>query len=53
MRRLILLTFFLVALLVAGCGGTSTANLSSDDAAVVGSKQITKDQFEQLMGRAK
>lgn len=53
MKRLILLTFFSVALVVAGCGGTSTANLSSDDVAVVGSKQITKDEFGQLMDRAK
>jgi parvulin-like peptidyl-prolyl isomerase len=52
MKRLILLTVFSVAL-VAGCGGTSTATLSSNDAAVVGSKQISKDEFQQLMDRAK
>jgi len=40
-------------LVVAGCGGTSTATLSSNDAAVVGSKQVTKDQFQSLMDRAK
>jgi len=53
MKRLILLAFCLLVLLVAGCGGTSTASLSSDDAAVVGSKPITKDQFQSLMDRAK
>jgi parvulin-like peptidyl-prolyl isomerase len=52
MKRLILLTFFSVALVVAGCGGTSTATLSSDDAAVVGSQQITKEEFQSLMDRA-
>jgi parvulin-like peptidyl-prolyl isomerase len=52
MKRLILLTFFLIALVVAGCGGTSSATLSSDDAAVVGSQQITKDEFQSLMERA-
>ena len=53
MKRLILLAFCLLVLLVAGCGGTSTATLSSNDAAVVGSKPITKDQFQSLMDRAK
>jgi parvulin-like peptidyl-prolyl isomerase len=40
-------------LVAAGCGGSSTATLGSDDAAVVGSKPITKDQFQGLMDRAK
>src|SRR2546426_744226 len=53
MKRLILLAFCLLVLLVAGCGGTSTATLSSNDAAVVGSEPITKDQFQSLMDRAK
>jgi parvulin-like peptidyl-prolyl isomerase len=53
MRRLILLAFLLLALVVAGCGGTSTANLGSDDAAIVGSQAITKEQFRSLMERAK
>jgi foldase protein PrsA len=52
MKRLILLTFLLIAVGVAGCGGTSTATLSSDDAAVVGSQQITKEEFQSLMDRA-
>jgi foldase protein PrsA len=53
MKRLILLAFLLLALVVAGCGGTSTATLSANDAAVVGSEPITKDQFQGLMDRAK
>ncbi len=53
MKRSILLSFLSLALVAAGCGGTSAARLSSNDAAVVGSKQITKDQFQGLMDRAK
>ena len=52
MKRLILLTFSSLALVAAGCGGTSTANLGSDDAAVVGSTPITKAEFQSLMDRA-
>jgi foldase protein PrsA len=53
MKRPILLAFLLLALVVAGCGGSSTATLSANDAAVVGSEPITKDQFQGLMDRAK
>ena len=53
MRRSILLTLCSLALVAAGCGGTSTASLSSNDAAVVGSQAITKDEFQGLMDRAK
>jgi parvulin-like peptidyl-prolyl isomerase len=53
MRRLLLFGFASLALLAAGCGGTTTASLGSDDVAVVGGQHITKDQFQQLMGRAK
>ena len=53
MKRSILLALISLVLVVAGCGGTSTATLSSNDAAVVGSKQVTKDQFQSLMDRAK
>jgi parvulin-like peptidyl-prolyl isomerase len=53
MKRTILLAFLSLALVAAGCGGTATATLSSNDAAVVGSKPITKDQFQGLMDRAK
>jgi foldase protein PrsA len=53
MKRLAVFAFIALALVLAGCGGTSTANLGSDDVAVVGSQSITKDQFQSLMGRAK
>ena len=53
MKRLVPLLLLSAALLVAGCGGTSTATLGSSDAAIVGSQQITKDQFRELMDRAK
>ena len=52
MRRSILLAFCFLAFVVAGCGGSSTATLNSNDAAVVGSKAVTKDQFQSLMNRA-
>jgi len=53
MRRLVLFGFASLALLAAACGGTTTANLGSDDVAVVGDQQISKEQFQQLMARAK
>lgn len=53
MRRFLLFAFASLAVLAAGCGGSSTASLASDDVAVVGSKEITKDQFQALMDRAK
>src|SRR6266480_3163797 len=53
MKRPILLALISLVLVVAGCGGSSTATLSSNDAAVVGSEPITKDQFQSLMDRAK
>src|SRR6266516_3611186 len=53
MRRLLLFAVASLALIAAGCGGSSTASLGSDDVAVVGSQQVTKDQFQQLMARAK
>jgi parvulin-like peptidyl-prolyl isomerase len=52
MRRLLLFGFASLALLVAGCGGTTSASLGSDDVATVGDQQISKDQFQQLMARA-
>jgi parvulin-like peptidyl-prolyl isomerase len=52
MRRLVLFGFAMLALLAAGCGGTTTASLGSDDVAVVGDQQVSKDQFQQLMARA-
>jgi len=53
MRRLLLFGFASLALLAAGCGGTSSASLGSGDVAVVGSKEVTKDKFQELMARAK
>jgi foldase protein PrsA len=43
-----------VGVLVAGCGGGGgTASLGGGDVAAVGGQQVTKDQFQALMGRAK
>jgi foldase protein PrsA len=44
-----------VGVLVAGCGGGGggSASLSGADVAAVGGQQVTKDQFQALMGRAK
>ena len=52
MRRLVLFGFASLALFAAACGGTTSATLGSDDVAVVGDQQISKDQFHQLMARA-
>jgi parvulin-like peptidyl-prolyl isomerase len=55
MRRTVLFAFTLLALVLAGCGGSSksAAHLGTDDVAVVGSEHITKEQFQGLMNRAK
>jgi parvulin-like peptidyl-prolyl isomerase len=53
MRRLLLIAVFSLAVVAAGCGGSTTANLGADDVAVVGSMQVTKVQFQELMARAK
>jgi parvulin-like peptidyl-prolyl isomerase len=53
MKRAVLLASLALAFVAAGCGGTSTASLGSDDVAVAGSQEITKEQFQALMGRAK
>jgi len=42
-----------LALVIAGCGGKSTAKLSAQDVAVVGDAKITKQQFDDLMATAK
>jgi foldase protein PrsA len=43
-----------VGLLAAGCGGGGgTAKLGGGDVAVVGGQEVTRDQFQALMGRAK
>jgi parvulin-like peptidyl-prolyl isomerase len=51
MKRLVL--FASLALVAAGCGGSNTASLGSDDVAIAGSQAITKEQFQALMGRAR
>ena len=53
MRRPLLFACASLALLAAGCGGTTTASLSASDVAVVGGQHITKDQLNSLMDRAK
>lgn len=53
MKRLAFLAFCSLALVAAGCGGSSSATLSNDDVAVAGTQQITKAQFAALMNRAK
>jgi foldase protein PrsA len=53
MKRLALLAFVLLVLVVTGCGGsTSTASLGSEDVAVVGSAQISREDFQRTMARA-
>jgi parvulin-like peptidyl-prolyl isomerase len=52
MRRLLLIGGCCLALVAAGCGGSTTASLGSDDIAVVGSKPISKEKFQELMARA-
>jgi parvulin-like peptidyl-prolyl isomerase len=52
MRRTILFALASLALVAAGCGGTSTASLGDGDVAVVGSKSVTKEQFQALMNQA-
>ena len=53
MKRLAFLAICSLALVAAGCGGSSSATLNDDDVAVAGSQQITKAQFTALMNRAK
>src|SRR6266545_4475090 len=51
---LALISLAVIALVAGGCGGgSSVARLGSDDVAVVGSKGISKTQFQGLMDRAK
>lgn len=53
MKYSISLVVLALALVAAGCGGdSSTATLGSDDVAVVGSEQVSKEQFQALMARA-
>lgn len=52
MKRFLLIAFSSLALVAAGCGGSTTASLGSEDIAVVGKKPISKEKFQQLMARA-
>lgn len=50
MTRLALFALTTLALVAAGCGGTSTAALGPDDIAVVGSQKVSKEQYQSIMG---
>jgi parvulin-like peptidyl-prolyl isomerase len=52
MKLYLLALLFAVAAFSAGCGGGSTASLSSDDVAVVGGQQITKADFNDELHQA-
>jgi parvulin-like peptidyl-prolyl isomerase len=51
-RNLLLLPVLLVAVIAAGCGGSS-AKLQSDDVAIVGNTHIKKTMVNELMDEAK
>jgi len=53
MKRLAFLALCSLAFVAGGCGGSTSASLNSNDVAVAGSNQITKEQFTSLMARAK
>jgi foldase protein PrsA len=55
MKQRIFLVVFAVAvvLLLAACGGGGTASLSSNDVAVVGNQQVTRQDLNNLLERAK
>lgn len=44
---------FVVVLALAACGGGGTASLASNDVAVVGNQQVTKEDLTNLLDRAK
>jgi peptidyl-prolyl cis-trans isomerase C len=52
MKKTFLLPIALVAVILAGCGGGSSASLSSGDVAVVGNVHVTKPQFDALIAQA-
>src|ERR1700750_2932817 len=52
MRKSLLL-ILLVAAVVAGCGGSSGAKLTSTDVAVVGSEHVSKSDYDALIAQAK
>ena len=47
------LPILLVAALLAGCGGSSTASLNTNDIAVVGSVHVNKTSYDALIAQAK
>jgi parvulin-like peptidyl-prolyl isomerase len=53
LRFVPLFALLAVVVVVAGCGGSSTKSVPSDDVAVVGSDNITKTQFTLLMNGTK
>jgi foldase protein PrsA len=52
MKKTFLLPIALVAVLLAGCGGGSSASLKKDDVAAVGNVHVTKAQFAALIAQA-
>jgi parvulin-like peptidyl-prolyl isomerase len=52
MTKTFLLPIALVAVILAGCGGSGSASLSSGDVAVVGNVHVTKPQFDALIVQA-
>jgi parvulin-like peptidyl-prolyl isomerase len=52
MKKTFLFPIVLVAALLAGCGGSSSASLAKDDVAVVGKVHVTKAQYDALIGQA-
>jgi parvulin-like peptidyl-prolyl isomerase len=52
MKKTFLLPIVLVTVLLAGCGGGSSAGLNKDDVAVVGNVHVTKAQYNALILQA-
>jgi parvulin-like peptidyl-prolyl isomerase len=52
MKTIFLFPMVLVAVLLAGCGGGSSASLKKDDVAVVGKVHVTKSDYTALIAQA-